>query len=229
MLLEAEGISKQFIRKSKGTNIFTVIDKTDFILSEGKLTMLSGRSGSGKSTFLNIMSGILSPTTGKVLADGDDIYEMDDEKLSSFRNSFFGFVPQGQSAIRSLTLRENVMLPYMLYNEEPEREEYVDFLLEQMGIAELKNVMPNELSGGEMRRMAIARALVKKPKIIFADEPTGDLDDDNTEIVLKLLKKVTEEGTSVLLVTHENEAVNYADIIYNMNAGKINKKKMIGE
>lgn len=224
MELKAEGISKQFLRASKGTNILTVIDKTDFILSEGKLTMLCGRSGSGKSTFLNIISGILAPTTGKVLIDGDDIYEMDDRKLSRFRNSFFGFIPQGQSAIRSLTLLENVMLPYMLYEEEPESEEYVDDLLEQMGVAELKNVMPNELSGGEMRRMAIARALVRKPKIVFADEPTGDLDDENTEIVLRLLKKITEEGTSVLLVTHENEAVNYADIVYSMNAGKINKR-----
>ena len=158
MQLKAEGISKQFIRASNETNILTVIEKTDFILCEGKLTVLYGRSGSGKSTFLNVMSGILAPTTGKVLVDDDDIYEMDDIKLSRFRNSFFGFVPQGQSAIRSLTLIENVMLPYMLYGEEPESGEYVDYLLEQMGVAKLRNVMPNELSGGEMRRMAIARA-----------------------------------------------------------------------
>lgn len=221
MILKAEGISKQFIRASKGTNVFTAIEETDFTLAEGKLTMLGGRSGSGKSTFLNILSGILEPTTGNVLLDDRNLYEMDDEELSKLRNLSFGFVPQGQSAIRSLSVIENILLPFTLYGEEAGKTEYAEELMEKMDIINLRNVMPNELSGGEMRRMAIARALIRKPAIVFADEPTGDLDDENTEMVLSLLKDMTGDGTSVLLVTHENEAKNYADILYHMNAGKL--------
>ena len=221
MRLEAEEISKQFIRASKGTNIFTAIEQTSFTLPEGKLTMLGGRSGSGKSTFLNILAGILAPSTGRVMLDDQDLYEMDDDALSKLRNTSFGYIPQGQSAIRSLTVMENVLLPYTLYGEYLQKTDYAEALLEQMGIADLRNVMPNELSGGEMRRMAIARSLIRKPDIVFADEPTGDLDDENTEMVLKLLKDISENGTSVLLVTHENEARNYADVIYNMNAGRL--------
>lgn len=221
MILKAEGISKQFIRASKGTNVFTAIEETDFTLPEGKLTMLNGRSGSGKSTFLNILSGILAPTTGKVLLEDRDIYEMEDQELSKLRNISFGFVPQGQSAIRSLSVIENIMLPFTLYGEGGDQTGYAEELMEKMDIINLRNVMPNELSGGEMRRMAIARALIRKPAIVFADEPTGDLDDENTELVLKLFKDMAEEGTSVLLVTHENEAKNYADIIYHMSAGRI--------
>ena len=223
MILKAEGISKQFLRASKGTNIFTAIEEMDFILSEGKLTMLNGRSGSGKSTLLNILSGILAPTKGKVLLDDNDLYEMPDEELSKLRNISFGFVPQGQSAIRSLTVLENIMLPFTLYDEGDDKMEYAEELMEKMDIIDLRNVMPNELSGGEMRRMAIARALIRKPAIVFADEPTGDLDDENTELVLKLFKDMTEAGTSVLLVTHENEAKNYADVLYHINAGKLSE------
>ncbi|MBR1599486.1 MAG: ABC transporter ATP-binding protein [Lachnospiraceae bacterium] len=221
MVLKAEGISKQFLRASKGTNIFTAIEEMDFTLAEGKLTMINGRSGSGKSTFLNILSGILAPTTGKVMLDDKELYEMKDEELSRLRNISFGFVPQGQSAVRSLTVLENIMLPYTLYGEGEDKTEYAKELMEKMDIIRLENVMPNELSGGEMRRMAIARALIRRPEIVFADEPTGDLDDENTELVLKLFKEMTDNKTTVLLVTHENEAKKYADIMYHMNAGRL--------
>ena len=115
------------------------------------------------------------------------------------------------------------MLPFTLYDEGDDKMEYAEELMEKMDIIDLRNVMPNELSGGEMRRMAIARALIRKPAIVFADEPTGDLDDENTELVLKLFKDMTEAGTSVLLVTHENEAKNYADVLYHINAGKLSE------
>lgn len=221
MKLRAELVSKQFLRTAKGTNIFMALEETDFELVEGKLTVLTGRSGSGKSTLLSILSGILAPTTGKVFWGEQDLYEMEDEALSKLRNRSFGFVPQGSSAIRSLTVLENVLLPFTLYGEGEGMEKYAKELLDKMGILNLQNVMPNELSGGEMRRMAIARALIRRPEVVFADEPTGDLDDENTEMVFQLLKDMTRDGTSVLMVTHENEAKKYADYLYCMNAGKL--------
>ncbi|MBR1691742.1 MAG: ABC transporter ATP-binding protein [Lachnospiraceae bacterium] len=223
MVLKAEGVSKQFLRETKGTNIFMAVKETDFELPEGMLTVLTGRSGSGKSTFLNILSGLLEPTAGKVLIGDKELYQLDDTERSRLRNRLFGFIPQGQSAIHSLNVLENVLLPLTLYGEGEADQEYAYELLELMGIAELAGSMPSELSGGELRRMAIARALVGKPEVVFADEPTGDLDDENTEIVLKLLKQTAERGTAVLLVTHENDALAYADAIYRMSGGVLEK------
>lgn len=219
MVLRAEKISKQFMRKSKGANVFMALREMDFLLPEGKLCVITGRSGSGKSTLMNLLSGILEPTTGKVFAGEQDLYAMGDESASRFRNEHFGFIPQGQSAVDSLTVLENVLLPYTLYGDGSEAESYAEELLLEFGIRDLAGVLPSELSGGELRRMAIARAFVKKPEIVFADEPTGDLDDENTKIVLLSLKKLTEEGTSVLLVTHEDSAVQYADLSYQMAGG----------
>lgn len=220
-MLRATGISKQFLRVRKGTNIFTAVEQTDFELQDGKFTVITGRSGSGKSTFLSMLSGILTPTTGKVEFGDKSLYELDDKALSKLRGEVFGFIPQGQSAIPSLTVLENVMLPYTLYGEGEDQREYALSLLEQFHILDLKDVMPSELSGGEMRRMAIARALIRKPAVVFADEPTGDLDDENTRLVFELLRKLADEKTSVLMVTHEAEAKQYADYLYHMDAGKL--------
>lgn len=217
-MIRAEGISKQFIRQGRGTNIFMAVQEMDFSLPSGKLTMLSGRSGSGKSTLLNMLAGLLAPSKGKVFFGETDLYAMPDEELSCFRNQNFGCIPQGQTAISSLTVWENVLLPYTLYREEAP-DEYAEELLELLDIAELRNVMPSHLSGGEMRRMAIARALVRRPKVLFADEPTGDLDDENTRTVLSVLKQKAEGGMAVLLVTHEVEAEGFADRIYRMSGG----------
>lgn len=221
MELTAEGIRKDFIRKTKDANVFTAVYPMDFTLPAGKLTMLTGRSGSGKSTLVNMLSGLLEPTTGRVLFGEQDLYRMEDEALSKLRNAHFGFVPQGQSALMSLTVLENILLPYSLYGNAQDGLAYAQELMEQMHIAHLANAMPAELSGGEMRRMSIARALVKQPEVIFADEPTGDLDDENTETVLSILKNIAGAGTAVLLVTHENMARDYADTIIEMSAGRV--------
>ena len=225
MILRAEGISKQFIRKSGTTNVFIALSETDFTLSEGKLTVITGRSGSGKSTLLNILSGLLSPTQVRVYLREQELYAMSDKELSILRNRHFGFIPQGQSAIFTLNVMENVLLPYSLYGEYGEGREYAKELLALMDIAELKDAMPNELSGGEMRRMTIARAMIRKPEVIFADEPTGDLDDENTEVVFSLLKQTAQKGASVLLVTHENDAYEYADEVYKMSKGVLHREK----
>ena len=227
MKITAKGAGKDFIRQSAGTNRFTAVRPTDIEIEPGKLTLLMGRSGSGKSTLLNILSGLLPPTTGKVLYGNDDIYAFDDVKLSDFRNLHIGVIPQGQTAIQSLDVIGNICLPYMLKRDTELKSAYpyARELMERLGISHLESVMPAELSGGELRRVTIARAMIRKPDVIFADEPTCDLDDENTALVLGLLKETAERGTSVFIVTHEKDALAYADISYRMDSGKISPEK----
>ena len=219
MQIRAEQIKKEFYRKSKGTNIFAAVNTCDFIMEEGTLTVIKGRSGGGKSTLMNMLSGILQPTEGKILYGDIDIYSMKDKELSEYRNRHIGYVPQGKSAIVSLSVIENIMLPEILYGES--NEDGAVELMDKFGIAHLRDAMPEELSGGELRRMAIARALIRKPEVLFADEPTGDLDDENTVIVFEALREIANNGTTVLMVTHENDAEKYADKIYRMDAGEL--------
>ena len=196
--------------------------KTDLTLEEGKVTVLMGRSGSGKTTLLQMMAGLLQPTEGKVFLDGTDLYALEDRALSRLRNAKIGIIPQGRSAIETLTVRENILLPGMLYGPAaPDAEKKAEEWLEKMGILQLADSRPKELSGGELRRMAIVRALAQQPLIILADEPTGDLDDENTLLVLKTLRETASSGAAVLLVTHENEAMAFADSILRMDAGEL--------
>ena len=146
---------------------------------------------------------------------------MCDKELSLLRNKNFGVIPQGQTGLFALTVLENVKLPATLYADGDDYEERALNLLDMVGIRHLAHARLNELSGGEMRRMAVARALLLEPGIIFADEPTDDLDDENTKSVLSLLRSAADRGAAVLLVTHESEARNYADSIYRMDGGNL--------
>jgi len=223
MILNAEKITRKYIRQTRNKNVFTAVAETDFSLKGGELVEITGRSGSGKSTLLNMLAGLLAPSSGQVFVDGKDIYAMDDKERSRFRNMNIGVIPQGQTGLQSLTVLENVLIPCRMYGDEG-KAEYAGKLLDYVGIGELKNAYPNELSGGELRRMAIARALIQEPKILLADEPTGDLDDENTHGVLRLLRKTADEGCAVLLVTHEKEAAAYADRVYRMNGGVLEQE-----
>ena len=218
MILRAENISRRYFRQGKGSNFFYALKDASLTLQGGVLTEIRGRSGSGKSTLLNMLSGLLEPTEGRVYLDGQDLYSLKDLPRSRLRRDHIGVIPQGQTGLHSLTVLENVKLPGLMYGGEPCSDEHAMELLESVGIAALSEVYPNELSGGEMRRMAIARSLVMEPEILLADEPTGDLDDANTRTVLTLLRKIADRGTAVLLVTHE-QADAYADKIYRMDGG----------
>ena len=205
MELKADGISRIFFRNGKNTNFFHAVNKTDFSLESGKITVIIGKSGSGKTTFINMLAGLLCPTEGKVLLDGQDLYEMDDAKRSRLRN----------------VVLENVLAPVFMYESGNSKREKALNLLKQLGIEELQEVYSDELSGGEQRRMSLARALIGNPKIIIADEPTGDLDDETTVKVLDLLKKYAINGAAVLIVTHDDIAVKYADYLYKMDNGNL--------
>lgn len=217
MKLEAKGISRSFFRKGENTNIFVAVKPTDFVLEEGKLTEITGRSGCGKTTFSNMLSGLLTPTEGTVLLDDKDLYAMSDKERSRIRCAHFGIIPQGHTGLQSLTVLENVLLPSAMYHSDVKNaEKRARELLSQMNIAALCDVYANELSGGELRRMAVARALINEPEIIIADEPTSDLDDEASGLVLKLLKDHAKKGASVLMITHEKDALKYADNIMEM-------------
>lgn len=232
MLVAARNISRQFIRKRKDSNVFFPVKELDFTLDTGELVVIDGASGSGKSTLMSMLSGILRPTTGEVMycigsdSDNTNLYKLNDRQLAEFRNKYIGVAPQGQTAVSSLTVRENILLPYTLYGKEYKKlkeaeqaETYADELMEKLGITELGDIMTSELSGGEMRRMAIARALIKRPEVIMADEPTADLDEENTHIVMELLKAQSMSGKAVLIVTHDRDVIPYADTVYHMKDG----------
>ncbi|MCR5691558.1 MAG: ABC transporter ATP-binding protein [Eubacterium sp.] len=232
MQLRAENLSKQFYRKRQDSNYFFPVKEVSLVVEEGKITVLHGASGGGKSTLLNMLAGILEPEEGQVFLGEDNLYQMEDKDLAHYRNQHIGVIPQGQTAVQSLTVLENVLLPVTLYGvgkknrqEVKEAREYGKILLDRMGIGDLEKILPSELSGGEMRRMAIARALIKNPDVVLADEPTADLDEENTRIVLEELKKAAKEGCGVLLVTHDRDAMGYADISYRMKDGEIQKEE----
>lgn len=219
MLVKASAIGQYYFRGKSSDDYFYAVSQTDLSLTEKELVVITGRSGSGKSTLLNILAGLQHPAEGKVFIDGADLYAMDDASLSRFRNENIGVVPQRQTPIESLTVAENVCLPYRLYHADDAVCSFAGELLERVGLGSLMEEMPSHLSGGELRRLALARALVMRPRLLLADEPTNDLDDENTRQVLQLLKDFSREGACVLLVTHEVCAAAFGDRCFRMDAG----------
>lgn len=218
--LKAEQISKRYFRKTGDANHFYAVKPLSMKLEPGTVTVLCGRSGSGKTTLLHMLSGLLRPTEGEVRLGETELYRLPDGELSRLRNRAIGVVPQARSVLDILTVEENILLPQMLYGTEKERgcaERWMDML----HILHLKDARAGELSGGELRRTAIARTLCMQPSILLADEPTGDLDDENTELVFRCLRKAAEEQAAVLIVSHEADALKIADRAYRMDAGEI--------
>ena len=221
MELRAENISQDFLRDSAREGYIVAVAETDLCLSSGTVTAVMGRSGSGKSTLLHILGGLLPPVTGKVFVGTTDLYALSEDARAELRSSSLGIVPQQLMSLRALTVRENVLLSALLYGREQDVSAHADALMERLGIASLAHVYPSELSGGELRRMMIARALAGTPQILLLDEPTGDLDAENTQRVLELVRETADAGTAVLLVTHEGEAASYADVCYTMAEGRL--------
>lgn len=221
MMLRADNISKTFFRNTGTSNYFYAVFPLTLEILPGTVTVLTGRSGSGKTTLLNMLSGILAPSEGTVVLGDTDLYSLGDAELSRFRNEKIGVVPQARSAVDTLTVTENILLPAELYGKAVPTEKAVRWL-ERFGMIHLADAMPRELSGGELRRMAIIRAIAQDPDILFADEPTGDLDDENTETVLSALQSLAhQEKKAVFIVTHENDALKYADRVLKMDSGHI--------
>ena len=197
-----------------------------FKVNEGDFTAIIGPSGSGKSTLLNLIGALDRPSSGNVLIDGVDVSRLSNMELAKIRNRKIGFVFQSFNLIRRLTAVENVKVPLIVSGTSPhERTRIAMSLLEQFGIAERANHKPNELSGGEQQRVAVARSLATNPLVVLADEPTGNLDTKNTDLVMDILEKLNKEMRKTLvIITHNTEVAYRAKKIISMRDGKIEKE-----
>lgn len=205
---------------------FIAVDNVDLNIMRGDFVSIIGRSGSGKSTMLNMIVGLLRPTSGKILINGADLWSMNDESMAKIRNSKIGYVPQGLSLLSNLTILDNVRLPFYLHKREGNGIERAMNLLEEMRIQNLAERYPAQLSGGEMRRVAIARALVNNPEFLIADEPTGDLDEETTKEVMNLFSEIYHKGITILMVTHEYDITSYGNRVCMMSSGKLIEKNI---
>jgi len=187
----------------------------------GRFSAIMGPSGSGKSTLMHILAGLDRPTTGTVTIDGQEISGLDDGELTRLRRDKLGFVFQFFNLIPVLTAEENVLLPLSIAGRRPDAE-WVERLIERVGLGDRRTHRPAELSGGQQQRVAVARALVSRPAVVFADEPTGNLDSKASEEVLALLRTAVDEfGQTVVMVTHDPEAASYADRLVVLRDGLV--------
>ena len=213
-VLRAENISRIYCQNAVSLQ---ALHRVSVTIQKGKFVAILGRSGSGKSTLLNILAGLDKPLEGKVYIDGTDIFHLSEEKRTLLRRKKIGFVFQAYELLYSLTVTENIRLPELEANAD-----YVGELLEALGIRQYETCYPDQLSGGEQQRVAIARALINHPLILFADEPTGNLDSKTERIVVDLLKNLAEKyGTSILMVTHNEDLVKDADRVIRLEDGEI--------
>lgn len=190
---------------SQGGSTVTAIDVTDLSIESGEFVAIMGESGAGKSTLLSVMGAMNTPSTGRFLVDGIDVYSLSSEQRADFRREYLGFIFQSFHLVPYLTVMENVMLP--LTTAKISKRDKRDMALEAMtwvGVETKADRLPNQISGGEMERAAIARAIVNDPPILLADEPTGNLDSKNSEAVIALLRRLNQSGTTVIMVTHSS-------------------------
>lgn len=197
MKLELRNVKRDFVSRS-GCH-YTCIEDVNMEIHSGEFHLLYGASGSGKTTLLNIMTGMLRPTEGQVLLDGTEIQGKKEQELALLRRKSFGYAMQNASLLNSLTVAENIALPLTFFSGTGTAEEQ----LKKAGLWKVRNSYPSELSGGEYRRCTILRALVIQPDFLFADEPTANLDDTNAEIIIEMLEHLREQGTAVVVATHD--------------------------
>lgn len=218
LLIEAIKISKIY---GKGIDLAVrALDQVSLKIERGEYIAIMGASGSGKSTLMNILGCLDRPTLGSVFLDGQETSTMSDEELAAVRNKKIGFVFQTFHLLPRTTALENVELP-LLYSQRKNINGLARQALESVGLQDRIYHLPNELSGGQQQRVAIARALVNNPEIVFADEPTGNLDTQSSLEIMKLLQKMHREGRTIVLVTHEEEIARYAGRIIHVSDGKI--------
>ena len=208
MKMEANELSKIY---GEGENRVTALDRASFQIMPGDFISITGPSGSGKSTLLHLLSGLDQPTSGRLTYDGQDIYSLSDRERSALRRRSIGFVFQQFHLLPVLTARENILMPLLLDKKQPD-EAYLEQLMQLLGIGSRLTHLPHELSGGQQQRVAIARALIAQPDVIFADEPTGNLDSRSGGEVMEMLRAIHEKMEKTLvIITHDNRMAQMAD------------------
>lgn len=208
MNIEAKKISKIY---GSGENQIVALNKVNLEIAANDFISIMGPSGSGKSTLLHLLSGLDKPTSGDLTYDGKDIYSFSDKELSAFRRQRIGFIFQQFNLLPVLTAKENIIMPLLLDKQQPE-EAYLKQLTDLLGISDRLTHLPHELSGGQQQRVAIARALIAQPDIIFADEPTGNLDSKSGGEVMELLNSIWRKmGKALIIITHDNRIARMAD------------------
>ncbi|CEK38193.1 ABC transporter ATP-binding protein [Paraclostridium sordellii] len=211
----------------KGENAVKAIDGITLEIENGKFTAIVGESGSGKSTLLHCMAGLDKPTEGNVYLENQDIYKLNDDKLSKIRVEEFGFVFQSFNLIPVVNVYENIVLPVSIDHNKIDKN-YIDDIIKKLGLENQIKKFPNELSGGQQQRVAIARALSNKPSIIFADEPTGNLDSKTSKEVMDMLcMSVKEFNQTLVMITHNDDIANMADTVITINDGKVLSNALI--
>lgn len=208
-------------RYNQGGFSVEVLSDVHFSVSKGEFLAIVGESGSGKSTLLNIIGALDTPTDGKVFIDGKDIFSMKDNELTVFRRRNIGFIFQSFNLIPELTVEQNIIFPVLLGYNQPD-ENYLEELLSILGLEERRNYLPNQLSGGQQQRVAIGRALITRPSLILADEPTGNLDSKNSSEVIRLLKDSSKKyEQTIIMITHSTSIAKSADRILKVSDGKV--------
>ena len=215
-LLEVRNVSKTY---GSGEAAVKALKKVSFSVPKGEYVAVVGESGSGKSTLLNMIGALDTPTSGKVIISGKEIFSMNDRKLTIFRRRNIGFIFQAFNLIPELTVEQNIIFPVLLDYQKPDRK-YLEELLSVLNLKERRRHLPSQLSGGQQQRVAIGRALITRPSLILADEPTGNLDTQNSREVITLLKEASRKyEQTIIMITHSRSIAQTADRVLNVSDG----------
>ena len=217
-LLEVESLSKTY---GSGETAVRALKNVSFSLPKGEYAAIVGESGSGKSTLLNMIGALDTPTSGRVYIDGRDVFAMPERKLTIFRRRNIGFIFQAFNLIPELTVEQNIIFPLLLDYQKPDKR-YLDELLTVLNLQERRHHLPSQLSGGQQQRVAIGRALITRPALILADEPTGNLDSQNSREVIALLKEASRKyEQTILMITHNRSIAQAADRVLQVSDGTL--------
>lgn len=222
MLLKVENLYREYERNNKVK--FNAVDNISFSLEKGTITGITGPSGSGKSTLFHLLTGLVKPTSGNIILDNRNISILSQNELSEIRNNEIGYIMQGSNLIPNLTIIENICLPRAFSADNKDVFEKGKIILKQFGLEGMENEFPSSLSGGEQKRVCIARTFAQSPAFVIADEPTSNLDEENTVIIMEFFRKMCNEGVTILFSTHEKELLRYADDTLEICKGKLKAK-----
>ncbi len=223
-ILKVSNLTKTY---GKGSTLVKALDSVDFSVEKGEFVAIVGASGSGKSTLLHLLGGVDKPTSGKVIVDGEDIYKLNENNLAIFRRRQVGLIYQFYNLIPILNVKENITLPILLDNKKVD-DSYLDEIIETLGLKRRINHLPNELSGGEQQRVSIGRALMNRPALLLADEPTGNLDSKASKEIVELLKLSNKKyKQTIIMITHDMSLALNADRIITIQDGIIIKDEKV--